>query len=129
MLIRKSAGLLFLIFIWLAVTGCMGGLVAPAGGQLTDKDLALDKYYQALKWSNNTVENIIANIKLMPVEEQKAWIQRVDPLKTSIDSALALWKEAVGLENYEDVNAQRAEFKRIKNQLLDLLLRVSEPLG
>jgi hypothetical protein len=73
--------------------------------------------------------NAIANIKLLPVEDQTAWIRRMDPIKSGLDTALAGWKIAIDSENYDDLNANRQQFKNLKNELLDLLLDMAQKIG
>jgi len=123
---RKYRSLVIPIVLMFLVMGCASKLTPVPGEVLTDKEIAMDKYYRVLKGSNNTMSNLMANIKLMPLEDQKKWITRVDPIKEGIDSALAGWKLAIGSGNWEDLDANRAEFKRLKNELLDLILDVSK---
>lgn len=125
---KKVVPILVLVAL-LFTFACKGGLVAPVGGELTDKDLALDKYYQALKWYNNTLSNLMANITLLPQAEQQKWIQRADPIKESVDTALAGWKLAVESEDWATLNENRAEFKRLKNKLIDVVLELSQQIG
>lgn len=121
---------LAVIFAVALAVGCpKGGLVPGPSGELTEKDKALDKYYQALRWRNNTVANAIANIKLLAVEDQKAWVMRVDPIKSGMDTALTAWKIAIDSENYEDLNANRDQFKALKNELLDVLVDLAAHVG
>jgi len=128
-MLRKKAIPIIVVLAFVFLVGCGGGLVPPQGGELTDKDIALDKYYQALKWSNNTLSNTMANIKLFPVKEQRVWIIRADPIKQGVDSALAGWKLAVDSEDWVDLNANREEFKRLKNELLDLVFELGKLIG
>lgn len=133
MIIRKSRVYLIvgLIFSLCAVImACpKSGLVPQPGTELTDEDMALNAYYQALKWRNNTVENIMANIKLMPIEDRAAWISRAEPIKNATDTALAGWKMAIDAGNYDDLSSQRQQFKALKNELLDLLFDMAQKVG
>lgn len=120
----------FIALVAAMTVGCPGGGLVPGpSGELTDKDMALDTYYQALRWRNNTVANAIANIKLLPIEDQKAWVQRVDPIKSGMDTALTAWKIAIDSENYEDLDANRQQFKNLKNELLDVLVDLAGKIG
>lgn len=121
---------LFLVIPALVFVGCpKSGLVPPEGGELTEADVALDTYYQALKWNNNCVANVIANIRLLPADQQKAWVQRFDPIKTGMDATLAGWKLKLDSGDYDTLDQNRAEFKRLKNEMLDVLFDVGKLFG
>lgn len=122
--IFKGRGLVVLfIFICALILAACGGdkLVAPAGGELTEKDLALDKYYQSLKWYNNTIENLMSNVALLSAEQKQEWIPKADKIKQSADAALSGWKLAIDSEDYAELSANRQKFKLLKNDLVDLL--------
>jgi len=128
-MITKKRNLFFILFAVFLITACAGGLVAPPGGELTDKDLAMDVYYQSLKWYNNTLENLMANIPLMPKEEQAGYIGKADVIKRGADTSLAGWKLAIESESYAELSANREGFKNMKNQLIDLLVEIAGKIG
>ena len=121
---------ILVLLIMALVMGCTtGGLVPAPGEVLTDKDIALDKYHQALKWTNNMMDNLMANLQLLPVEDRKTWVLRIDPIKKSMDTVLTGWNTAIGSGDYVTLNENRAEFKRLKNSLLDVVLDLALVLG
>lgn len=130
---KKEAGfvklplLLFMMafILSISIAGCGGKLVAPAGGELTKADIALDKYYQSLKWYNNTVESLTANIALFPEEQKKSFIQKADPVIRASRTTLSGVKTAIDAQNWAELNAKRSEFKRLKNELLDIVLELA----
>lgn len=128
--LRKFSILIAVLSVIALLSACpKSGLVPGPEGELTERDIALDKYYQALRWSNNTVSNLMENIKLLPVESQQAWIMRADPIKNGIDTVLAAWKLSIDTGSYDELDAHRQDFKNMKNELLDLLFDIGKVIG
>ena len=74
------------------------------------------RYYTALKWYNDNLEEYLAHYNALSETEQAKWRENYHPIFMAGDKALNAWKSALGSAEAEQ------GWKDAKKQILGLLI-------